>query len=102
VAAALGLHQGTVAKVLKTRLGAVGIVQRHGRSWALCDVDIDAALEWAATKFDTAGAGERQRRFHRVERALYRFSGSWGADLAWWDNWERGSRTPPDISLAAA
>lgn len=89
IAAALGCHTGSVARLLRSRLGAVGLVERLGGGrWGLLAAPVEAALDWAARRFGTAGLGERQRRFHEWEREEYRRSPSWGLDQEWWDQWE--------------
>lgn len=91
----LGLHPGSVGRLLARRLGAVGLVERLGDgTWAAMDVNVAAAVATAAVRFGTEGDGQRQRAWHNRERALYRLTPTWGKDLAFWQEWE-ASRAGP-------
>jgi len=86
LAARLGLHRGSVQRLLRSRLGACGFVQRLGSRW---DVVREAVLEDPASEVRTGkvaqtalvagarklgveGLGLKQRFFHLREREEYR------------------------------
>ncbi len=89
-----GMSQGAIARVLATRLGAVALVERLDRRWALLDSALEQVpkthpdrdtttpssstskvavevLDHAAERFNTAGRSVQQRTWHARERQLY-------------------------------